>query len=269
MAGAIHVGTQGWNYHQWIGPFYPGGTREADFLRLYARAFDTVEIDSTFYAVPPPATVQGWAAKVGDAFRFALKMPQAITHERHLVESRDMLEEFLERVRLLGPRLGVVLIQLGPEFGPEHRPRLARFLPQLPGDVRFAVEFRRRGWLIRPALELLHDYGVELALVEGRWLPRAKMLRLAGHPPAPFAYVRFMGSDRALSDFSRIQVDRTAELVEWRAALAALAERVEDVYVYVNNHFEGHSPASARKLQSLLGLPSVDPVTIADQPELF
>jgi len=269
MAGSIHVGTQGWNYHHWVGPFYPIGTRDGDFLRLYARAFDTVEIDSTFYALPPASTVRGWAAKVGERFRFALKLPQAITHERHLVDSRDVLAEFLESVRLLGTKLAVVLIQFGPDFGPEHRPRLARFLPQLPGDVRFAVEFRRGGWLIRPVLDLLRDYGVALALVEGRWLAQPRMLALAEQPTAGFAYVRFMGPDRTLTDFSRIQVDRTAELETWRASLRALAERVDDVYVYVNNHFEGHSPASARKLQSLMGLEIVDPTAIADQPELF
>jgi uncharacterized protein YecE (DUF72 family) len=185
------------------------------------------------------------------------------------VDSREVLAEFLESVRLLGGKLGPVLIQFGPDFGPEHRPRLARFLPQLPGDVRFAVEFRRGGWLIRPVLELLRDYSVALALVEGRWLARERMLRLAEQPGAAFAYVRFMGPDRTLTDFSRIQVDRSAELATWQAALRALAERVDDVYVYVNNHFEGHSPASARKLQSLMGLESVDPAAIADQPELF
>jgi uncharacterized protein YecE (DUF72 family) len=185
------------------------------------------------------------------------------------VDSRDELAEFVSRLRLLDQRLGCVLVQFGPDFGPEHRPRLARFLPQLPGDIRFAVEFRRRGWLTRPVLDLLHDYGVALALVEGRWLPREKMLRLAERPTAGFAYVRFMGPDRAIEDYSRIQVDRSAELAVWRAALLALSERAGDVYVYVNNHFEGHGPASARKLQSRLGWGSVAPERIADQTELF
>lgn len=263
------IGTQGWNYPPWVGPFYPTGTRAEDFLRLYARAFRTVEVDSTFYAVPPEKVVRGWVAKVGEGFRFALKLPRAITHDRKLVDSRDVLAEFLEGVRILGPALGPVLVQFGPDFGPEHRPALARFLPQLPGDVRFAVEFRRRGWLMRPVLDLLRDYGVALALVEGRWLTREKVLRLCEQPTAGFGYVRFMGPDRVIEDYSRIQVDRSEELTTWVPALRALAERVKDVYVYVNNHFEGHSPASARKLLQLLNMPVIEPDQLADQPELF
>jgi uncharacterized protein YecE (DUF72 family) len=269
MAGAIRIGTQGWNYQHWVGPFYPNGTRQDDFLRLYSRAFTTVEADSTFYGVPAERTMRHWATAVGPGFRFALKLPRTITHEGRLVDSRDELAEFVDRARMLGESLGCVLIQFGPDFGPEHRPRLSRFLPQLPGDIRFAVEFRRRGWLTRPVLELLRDYGVALALVEGRWLPRERMLRLALHPTAGFGYVRFMGPDRAIEDYSRVQVDRSAELGEWRAALLALSERAGDVYTYVNNHFEGHGPASARKLQSLLGLGAVEPERIADQTELF
>jgi uncharacterized protein YecE (DUF72 family) len=269
MAERILVGTQGWNYQQWVGPFYPAATRAEDFLRLYARAFNTVEVDSTFYAVPPPRVVEAWAGKVGEGFRFALKLPRAITHERRLVDCRGPLEEFLAAGRLLGPKLGPVLVQFGPEFGPEHRPALARFLPQLPGDVPFAVEFRRRGWLIRPVLDLLRDYGVALALVEGRWLNREKVQRLCEQPTADFGYVRFMGPDRTIEDFSRVQVDRSGELTTWVPALRALAERVRSVYVYCNNHFEGHSPETARKLMQMLRLRVVEPESIADQTELF
>ena len=269
MADAIRIGTQGWNYAQWVGPFYPAGTRAEDFLRLYGRAFGTVEVDSTFYAVPPGKVVMSWASKVPDDFRFALKLPRAITHEQRLVDSRDALAGFLDAARLLGPRLGPVLVQFGPDFGPEHRPALARFLPQLPGDLRFAVEFRRRGWLIRPVLDLLRDYGVALALVEGRWLSREKVLRLAERPTADIAYVRLMGPDRSIEDYSRVQVDRSAELAVWTTTIRALESRVREVYVYVNNHFEGHSPESARKLLQMLYLDVVDLRRLADQTELF
>jgi len=77
MADAIRIGTQGWNYPGWVGPFYPAGTRAEDYLRLYARAFATVEVDSTFYAVPPEKVVHSWATKVPDGFRFALKLQSA------------------------------------------------------------------------------------------------------------------------------------------------------------------------------------------------
>jgi len=78
MSASIRIGTQGWNYDSWVGPFYPPGTPPVDFLRVYARAFDTVEVDSTFYAIPAPRTLRDWAAKVPEGFRFALKLPQEV-----------------------------------------------------------------------------------------------------------------------------------------------------------------------------------------------
>jgi uncharacterized protein YecE (DUF72 family) len=245
------------------------GTRPDDYLRIYARAFNTVEVDSTFYAVPAEKVVKGWAAKVPDGFQVALKMPQEITHVRRLVGARDVLEEFCDAARVLGTKLGPVLMQFGPEFGPEHRPALERFLPSLPADVRFAIEFRRPGWLIKPILELLHEHRVALALIEGRWLPRKKMLRLAEFPTADFGYVRFMGPDRAIEDFSRVQVDRTGELEEWAPALARIAERARVLYVYINNHFEGHSPSSASRLRARLGMAPVELSALREQAELF
>lgn len=269
MAGAILLGTQGWNYTAWVGPFYPEHTKPSDFLHLYARAFRTVEVDSTFYAIPPEKTLKGWADRVPDEFVFALKMPREITHERRLIGCADVLAEFADRVRLLGPRLGPVLIQLGPDFGPENRPALERFLPILPGDVRFAIEFRRYTWLARPIFDLLREHRVALALVDGRWIKRERMLRLAEEPTADFAYGRWMGPDRAIEDYSRVQVDRSEELGQWAQAIARLAARVTSVYGYFNNHFQGHSPHSARTMQQLLGQPLVEPHQLADQTELF
>src|SRR3954466_15124497 len=116
MPGRIRLGTQGWNYDAWIGPFYPPGTRVSEFLSVYSRAFDTVEVDSTFYATPAPKTVGGWAGRTPADFVFSLKMPQEITHERKLRGADDLLAEFLARARELGPKLGPILIQFGAEF---------------------------------------------------------------------------------------------------------------------------------------------------------
>jgi len=97
MARTIRIGTQGWNYDAWIGPFYPAGTRATDYLTIYARAFDTVEVDSTFYATPAVKTVRGWAQRTPDDFTFALKLPQEITHERRLRDVDELAAEFFDR----------------------------------------------------------------------------------------------------------------------------------------------------------------------------
>jgi uncharacterized protein YecE (DUF72 family) len=269
MSGTVLLGTQGWNYSAWVGPFYPAGTRPSDYLHFYARAFGTVEVDATFYAIPPEKTVRGWADRVPEGFVFALKMPREITHERQLTGCGDLLAAFVERARLLGPKLGTLLIQLGPDFGLEKRGVVEAFVALLPPDVRFAIEFRRQGWLEPGVLELLRSHNVALALTDGPWVSRERMIALAARPTADFAYVRWLGPDRRIEEFSQVVVDRQHELGMWAIALAALAARVTAVHGYFNNHFQGHSPASARAMQTLLGQHPVAPSALADQTELF
>src|SRR5262245_5755555 len=265
----IRIGTQGWNYDAWVGPFYPEGTKPVDFLRVYARAFDTVEVDSTFYAIPAPRTLRDWAERVPDDFQFALKLPQEITHENRLRNVAPALDQFFARARELGPKLGPVLVQLGAEFGPNELPALASFLPTLPRDVRVAVEFRHRGWIHDGVLALLAEHNVALALTDARWIPRKTMLALAERPTADFAYIRWMGADREIADYSRIQIDRTRELELWTGVISQLAGRGRTGSGYGNNHFAGHSPSSARELQRLLNLTPVDPEQLGEQMTLF
>ncbi len=269
MAASIRIGTQGWNYDAWTGPFYPPNTRAADYLTIYARAFDTVEVDSTFYAIPPQKTVRGWVERTPRRFTFAVKLPQEITHERRLRQCDEVLALFLERMRELGDKLGPILVQLGPDFGPGELPALAAFLPMLPRDLRVAVEFRHRGWIHDGVLALLAEHRVALALTDGPWIPRRTMLALAERPTADFAYLRWMGRYGELADYSRIQHDRTRELETWAGVVTSLASRVDAIFGYVNNQFAGHAPASARQLQRLLGQRPVDPSELGEQMSLF
>jgi uncharacterized protein YecE (DUF72 family) len=269
MAARIRVGTQGWNYDAWVGPFYPTGTRPADFLSVYARAFDTVEVDSTFYSTPAVKTVRGWAQRTPDDFLFALKLPQEITHERRLRNIDDVAAEFFDRARELGPKLGPVLIQLGPDFGPTELPAVAQLLPKLPRDIRFAIEFRQRGWIHDGVLALLAEHNVALTLSDGRWIQRKQMMNLVTRPTADFLYVRWMGVDQSIVDYSRIQLDRTRDLETWTSVLWPYAEQGREVFGYVNNHFAGHSPSSARELQRLFGQQAVEPEHLGEQMSLF
>ena len=273
MAGRVLIGTQGWNYAAWVGPFYPDGTRPADMLRLYAQAFGTVEVDSTFYAIPPVNTVRGWAARTPDGFLLSLKLPREITHDRHLRRAEDDTELFLERARLLGPKLGPILVQMGPEFAPPEWSALEAFVRALPRDLRFALELRQERWMrgdvLPELLALLREHGVALALSDGPWMPRETVLRLAAEPTADFHYLRWMGPNRDLTDFSHVQIDRRAEIEEWVAALRMLPARGIDIFGYTNNLYEGHSPATVRTVQQLLGVTPVDPTRIGDQISLF
>jgi uncharacterized protein YecE (DUF72 family) len=231
-----------------------------------------VEVDSTFYAVPAAKVVRGWAERTPPEFVFSLKMPQEVTHERRLRDADDLTAEFLDSARELGPKLGPVLLQMGPDFSPDELGALERFVPRLPRDLRFALEVRQNRWM-RPEvlpdlLALLAEHGMALALSDGRWIPRDTMTELAERPTADFHYVRWMGPNRDITDYSHLQFDRSGEIHEWAEVLRRAALGT-DVYGYFNNHFAGHSPANARELQTLLGQRPIDPATLGEQISLF
>jgi uncharacterized protein YecE (DUF72 family) len=273
-----HIGCQGWNYEDWVaGPasdetvFYPRGTRPAAMLDLYARAFTTVEIDSTFYAVPSAATVDGWHKRTPPRFTFALKLPRQITHEFDLRKgSREILAEFCDHARLLHDKLAAVLIQLPPQFEatPENLRALETFLPRLPRDLPFTIEFRHPGWITDETLGVLASHRVPVALVEGQWVARRTLFRTVEQMNADFAYIRFMGA-RDLTRFDRIQRPQDSNLQLWREAITRLCARVPRVLAYFSNYYEGHAPASANKLKRLLGQPAASPADFENQPSLF
>lgn len=269
MPATLHIGTQGWNYSAWAGAFFPDETRPADYLPVYARAFNTVEVDSTFYAVPPATTVRGWYSRTPADFIFALKFPQSVTHEARLRDNDGTTELFFERAAELREKLGPVLVQLGPDFGPEELPALVDFVPRLPRDVRIAIEFRARGWMTPGVLAFLRNYGIAVALVDGPWIPRRWMLEAAARPTATFHYIRWMGPNRNLVDHSRIQVDRTRELTKWVESIEKFPPSITEVYCYMSNYFAGHAPRSARDIQEMLGVATVDPEMLGEQMRLF
>lgn len=268
----IHIGTQGWNYDDWVGGFYPRGTRAADYLDLYVKVFDTVEIDASFYAIPAETSIQSWYKRAPAGFTYSLKLPQEITHHNRLQNSEDELLRFCERVRGLQEKLGLILIQLPPDFSPRSLPALEKFLPLLPRDVRFAVEFRDAHWLQddvgEVVLELLAAQRVALAYVDSKWLARERMLELAAQPTADFAYVRWLGPQE-MTNYSRIQIQREAEVALWQQLFARLQPDTRAIFGYFNNHYQGHSPGSAQHFKQLLGLPVVLPATLEQQPSLF
>jgi uncharacterized protein YecE (DUF72 family) len=148
----ITVGTCGWSYKDWVGPFYPKGTAAGDYLSFYAERFNAVEVDSSFYACPSPKVVQGWYDKTPGGFGFSLKIPKTITHEKLLAECGKEVEEFLSATRLLKEKLLCCVLQfafLNPQSFPhlgDFLTRLDGFLANWPKDVPIAVEIRNKYW---------------------------------------------------------------------------------------------------------------------------
>ncbi len=271
----IRIGCQGWNYDDWTTKadgatvFYPRGTRSNEMLALYSQIFDTIEVDSTFYAIPASSAIENWYQKTPENFTFSLKMPQEITHEYALREpSFPIMEEFCERIRLLKEKLGVVLIQMPPNFeaSKENAKALRDFAAELPKDVRFAIEFRNREWLVDWTYEELGKNKIALGLVEGSWVPREQMFEAIGKPTADFFYVRFMG-ERDLTRFDAVQRAQEANLQMWKLELERIKE--PDIFVYFSNFYEGFAPESVNKLKESFGQKIVEAVSLENQKSLF
>ena len=140
--GRLLLGTQGFSFDDWVGPFYPDGTPKKRYLEEYANHFPSVEIDATFYAIPRIPVVEGWRKRTLEGFRFAAKFPKLITHEKKLDGAEGDAEAFVGTMQALGDKLGVLTIQFAYDFKPSNFDRLDVFLGSLPAGSRYAVELR-------------------------------------------------------------------------------------------------------------------------------
>lgn len=173
MIERIHLGLPFWGFDGCQGGLYARDARSSDYLGQYARVFDAVEGNTTFYAEPSIASVARWSAETGEGFRFCFKLPRTITHDAMLGDAWPRTRGFLDRMRPLGRRLGPLMIQLPPGFGSAELPRLEGFLADLPDDLRFAVELRspelvQEGLPARLAEEMLASRGIGRVLMDTR-----------------------------------------------------------------------------------------------------
>jgi uncharacterized protein YecE (DUF72 family) len=233
------LGTSGFSYPDWVWNFYPEKTPERWMLEEFSKRLPTVELDSTFYAIPRKSTVEGWRDRTPEGFLFAAKIPQRITHEKGLVDCQGELEAFLDTMSILGEKLGPLLLQFPYGFRADQFDTLAAFLPTLPEGFRFVVEVRQRKWIGEPFYDLLRRHGVGLALIDHPWMPRLSVTT------ADFAYIRWLGDRKQIEkDFSHLHLDRTKDLAWWADVVTELLARKVQVFGYMNNHYAGHSPSS-------------------------
>jgi uncharacterized protein YecE (DUF72 family) len=245
--GNLFLGTQGFSFDDWVGPFYPEGTSKKTFLEEYARHFPAVEIDSTFYAIPRSSVVEGWRERTPEDFRFAAKFPKLITHEKKLVGARGDAEAFVGTMQVLGEKLGVLTLQFAYDFTPDKFDLLDEFLSELPGGVRYAVEVRNRKWIDTELGEMLSQHNAALVLQDLHYMPRLDWIT------ADFTVIRWLGRRKDVEEFDRIQIDRSEVLQKWADKVERYLQDGVDVYGFFNNHFAGHSPESVRQFASMLG----------------
>jgi uncharacterized protein YecE (DUF72 family) len=232
----ILVGTSGYNYPEWKGSFYPSDLPTAKMLPYYATRFQTVEINYTFYRMPTPKLVAGWAAQVPENFRFTLKAPRRITHDRRLraADVAEPLRGFIAAAAELGPRLGALLFQLPPNFKKDVGV-LSEFLALLPPKTASAFEFRHDSWLSDDVYEALRARGVALCIAdsESRETP---VMTTAGH-----AYLRLR--DEGYGD---------ADIDRWSDTASELSKSCTDVFVYFKHEDEGKGAAFGQRMLEYL-----------------
>lgn len=258
MPGSVYVGTSGYSYSDWVGPFYPVGLPHEAMLAWYAREFPFVEINFTYYRLPTQRTFSSMLKKTPPDFIFTVKAYQSLTHGRGDSVGEDA-GKFLHGLAPLvrEGRLGAVLLQFPFSFHntEENRRYLAR-LPELLGGVPLVVEFRNRGWAVPPVWELLHSLGLGYVCVDEPQL-RGLMSR-AIRCTAPVAYVRFHGRNAAKWWEHEAAYERydylygEDELKEWVPGLVHLAEQSQKLFVAFNNHYQAKAVVNARMLRRLL-----------------
>jgi len=260
----IRIGTSGFSYQDWEGPFYPPGLPARDRLSHYAGAFDTVEIDSSYYGIPKASILAAMATRTPPDFLFCLKAFQGMTHARE-----DNAAVFRQFIAALAPwieqrRLGCVLAQFPTSFRniPANRDYVC-LLRERMGDVPTVIEFRHRDWITHGTMELLRAQGLGFCCVDQ---PRLESLV----PPvavatSSVAYVRFHGRNAAKwwhheHAWERYDYSYSAdELTPWVPRIRTLAAASEVVFVFANNHWVGQAIETARQLRMLLHLDGPPP----------
>lgn len=240
----------GFSYTAWAGVFYPRSVRPSEYLAYYARCFDCVELDTTFYAAPDLDRVRRWAAAVPDEFRFSAKTPRDITHAQAVADQAAAMRRFVETLAALGDKLGVVLLQFPPAFHATRWRELLGLLRATPAWVPLFVEFRHASWWEWPdTSRLLADHHVGWASAD--YVASPRVLKVVGRR----AYVRLIGEHNRYPDMNREQRDPSADLDFWCSALDAVTEPLEEAWVLLNNDYAGFSIATAERLKRRLGLP--------------
>jgi uncharacterized protein YecE (DUF72 family) len=222
------VGTSGYSYAPWKGSFYPAKFPAARMLAFYAERFPTVEINNTFYKMPAPEMLKKWAAETPTSFRFALKSPRRITHDKRLTGTAEEVSWLFKAANELGDQLGPVLFQLPPFFRKDTA-KLDAFLAELPPGARAALEFRHESWFVPETYQVLRARGAALCIAE------AEDLATPLEATASWGYLRLRRQDYTESD-----------VAAW--AKRIVAQGWDTAYVFFKHEDEGKGPILANQL---------------------
>ena len=238
----VRIGTSGWHYRHWRGPYYPPSVAPRAMLDYYARDFDTVEVNNSFYRLPSSTAFAAWKRSTPVGFCFAVKGSRYLTHRKKLLDPQPALDRLMEATDGLGAKLGPILFQLPPNWhcNPD---RLAAFLRTLPSKTRFTIEFRDQSWHNRQVFQLLQEHNVAWCVYE------LGGIRSPIEVTADFVYVRLHGpGNKYQGDYSH------QTLKSWVAHVDRWIKSDRDVYVYFDNDQAGYAVKNAQELKRMCDL---------------
>ena len=270
----IRIGTSSFSSKDWVGPFYPRDLKPSEFLAYYSQHFDTVEVDATYYRIPSKAMVAGWNENTPGDFLLSAKFPRSIVHagEKSVPDADkllspdstyDLRDSFLEVMSGLENKLGTLVLQF-PYFSQKvfsHKElfyeKLQRFLEDLPLGFNYGVEIRNRYWLTKDFISMLKEHDTALVLSDQAWMPHGDEIMQKFDPvTSDHVYIRLIGDRKEIEaltkSWDKEVLDRTESLTRWVDVLAQIYRRQINSLVYINNHYAGHAPVTARTLSGML-----------------
>ena len=239
MAGQIRIGCSGWSYTHWRGRFYPEKMPTKDHFAFYAKHFDTVELNNSFYRQPPIERFIAWGAQAPPGFLFAVKGSRYVSHIKRLAVEQRSIDMVVEPALGLKEKLGPILFQFQGNFHLD-LDRLERFIAMLPEGPRFTLEFRHDSWLTPPVCTLLEQRRIALCIPDHPKIPKIFDIT------SDFTYIRMHLPQRGIGYGSRALESWAERALDWKQSGL-------DVFVYFNNDMEGHAIKDAQALQELVG----------------
>lgn len=237
----LRIGCSGFNYWYWKGRFYPEDLPQSKWLQYYAKFFNTVELNVTFYRLPLSKTFERWYKETPEDFLFSLKGSRFITHVKRLIEPEEPLGLFFERAQVLGKKFEVALWQFSPGFKLDVE-RLHRFLELLKGyNIRNTLEFRHESWIIEEVIELCRKYNVSLCMAD--WPEFIDDLPIT----SDFVYIRRHGEGGSYSTcYSEEELKKDAKRIK------KYLKEGKDVFIYFNNDYNAYAVKNAQQLKSMI-----------------
>ncbi|NND70951.1 MAG: DUF72 domain-containing protein [Rhodothermales bacterium] len=227
------VGTSGFSYQEWKGPFYPSDIKPSEMLEFYGTRLPSVEINNTFYRLPKPDVLQMWSNQTPDGFKFALKASRRITHFKRLLNAGDVMEYMCNIIKDLHPKLGAVLFQLPPNFR-KNSDRLKKFLPLVPNGIRAAFEFRHESWFDREIYDLLESANCALCVADNSTDEIVPVVKTTD-----WGYLRLRRPDYTDED-----------LLRWASVIQETGWN--DVFVFFKHKDDGAGPRMAEQFRAII-----------------